>query len=250
MKSFLLALQFLTVIPIRISKIKPGQISRSMAYFPIIGLLLGLALALANYALTSARFDPFTSNIILVVLLIILTGGLHLDGLSDTADALFSGKDKPEMLRIMRDSHVGAMGVLAIISVLLLKIAFLSAVGPELTVKALILMCVLSRWSMTSSLFAFPYARAEGKAKAFKDGMTRNIFIISTLAALAIAFFILRAAGIALFVITAAFTYMAGLRMKKKIGGVTGDTIGAVSELTEVVVLFGMAILEKSLYIT
>ncbi|MBI5123898.1 MAG: adenosylcobinamide-GDP ribazoletransferase, partial [Candidatus Omnitrophica bacterium] len=120
MSSFLAALQFLTIVPISIKKISVKQISRAVIYFPIVGLLLGLALWAADYLLILAQFDPLISNIIIVVLLIIATGGLHLDGLSDTSDALFGGRDKTEMLRIMRDPHVGTMGVLAIISTLML----------------------------------------------------------------------------------------------------------------------------------
>lgn len=245
MKSFLLALQFLTIAPIRIKKIMPGEMARAAAYFPVVGLLLGLVLWTASHLLSLARLDPFASNIILVVLLIILTGGLHLDGLSDASDALFSGNDRTEMLRIMRDPNVGAMGVLAIVSILMLKIALISSMLLHTKGIAIVLMCVLARWSMSFSVFAFPYAREDGKAKPFIDGMDRKIFCISTFIALVIVLIISRAAGLVMLGITAALAYLANSFIKKKIGGITGDTIGAVSELIEVAVLFSIVILER-----
>ncbi len=245
MKSFLLALQFLTIIPARIKKIAPGEMARAVAYFPAIGLLLGLILWLASHILALARFDPTPSSIMLVVLLIILTGALHLDGLSDTSDAIFSGKGKADMLAIMRDPHVGVMGVLAIVSILMLKVALVSMMLLNTKGIGLILMCVLARWSISFSVFAFGYARDDGKAKPFMDGMSRSIFFVSTLIALAIAFIISKAAGLAIFGITAAFAYLANSFITKKIGGITGDTIGAVNELTETVVLFSIVILQR-----
>ncbi len=245
MKSFLLALQFLTIIPARIKKMVPDETAWAVAYFPVIGLLLGLALWPASRLLAIARVDPIPSNIILVVLLIILTGGLHLDGLSDTSDAFFSGKGKTDMLAIMRDPHVGVMGVLAIVSILMLKIALLSSILLNTKGIALVLMCVLARWSISFSIFAFPYARDDGKAKPFIDGMSRSIFFVSTLIALTVVFIVWKAAGLAIFGIIAAFAYLANSFIKKKIGGITGDTIGAVNELAEAAVLFGVVILQR-----
>lgn len=245
MKSFLLALQFLTIIPARIKKIAPGEMARAAAYFPAIGLLLGLVLWSVNHLLSLAQFDPVPSNIMLVVLLVILTGGLHLDGLSDTSDAIFSGKGKTDMLAIMRDPHTGVMGVLAIVSILMLKVAFLSSILPNTKGIALVLMCVLARWSISFSVFAFPYARDDGKAKPFMDGTNRSIFFFATLIALAIVFIISKTAGLAIFGMIAAIAYLANSFIKKKIGGITGDTIGAVNELVETAVLSGVVILQR-----
>ena len=224
---------------------KNSALAWAAAFFPIVGLVLGIVLSGANYFLTSCGFSGNSANIILVVFLVILTGGLHLDGLSDTSDALFSGKTKEEMLAIMRDPHIGAMGVLALISVLLLKISFLASIRPQTRGVALILMCVLSRWSMVLTIFSFPYARAEGKAKVFIDGINKKIFLAATLITLVIIFVISRSAGILLFGITAVFSYATGFFITKKVGGVTGDAIGAINETAEVVILFGIAILER-----
>ena len=248
MTSILLAFQFLTILPFKVKRFNADALAWAAVFFPIVGLALGLILAGVNYLLVSYGFNDIASNIVLVILLVILTGGLHLDGLSDTSDALFSGKPKDEMLAIMRDSHVGVMGVLAIISVLLLKVAFLSAIAPELKSKALILMCVLSRWSMPLSIYSLPYARQNGKAKSFMDGMNIWIFLTASLIALVITYFLLGVLGISILGATAAAAYFTGLYIKGKVGGITGDTIGAVSELSEVVILIGFIIVERSFF--
>ena len=177
MNNFLLALQFLTILPIRVNPaparmglVKDAgekNMAYAAAYFPLVGLLLGAILVLVNALLGVLNIPLMTANIILVVALLIITGGMHLDGLSDTADALLSGKSKDEMLSIMRDPHIGVMGTISIISILFLKITFLFSINPSLIPTALILICVLSRWSLVFSLFLFPYARQEGKAKVF-----------------------------------------------------------------------------------
>ena len=142
MKKFLLALQFLTIIPVKMKNIKEGDLSSSVIYFPLIGLLLGLLLVGINKVLLILNFDQFIANIILVISLILLTGGIHIDGVADTADAFLSRKNREEMLVIMRDSHIGSMGALSLISVILLKIAFLSYPGFPSKAAPLLLMCV------------------------------------------------------------------------------------------------------------
>ncbi|MFA5403215.1 MAG: adenosylcobinamide-GDP ribazoletransferase, partial [Candidatus Omnitrophota bacterium] len=112
MNSFLLALQFLTVIPLKIKGVTEEKLARATLYFPLVGLLIGLVLFQINLGLFILNFPSFTISIILIVFLAGLTGGLHLDGLSDSADAFLSGRSKEEMLNIMRDPHSGVMGVL------------------------------------------------------------------------------------------------------------------------------------------
>jgi adenosylcobinamide-GDP ribazoletransferase len=245
MKSALLALQFLTITPVKVNKMAGKDLSRSLVFFPMIGLLLGLVLAAAGHLLFTSGINSFAIAAILVVLLVIMTGGLHLDGLSDSADAFFSGKGKDEMLRIMRDPHVGSMGMIALISLMMLKAAFLSSINPATIGRALVVMCVSARWSMVLSLFVFPYARQEGKAKAFTDGVNKSIFTAATIVAVIIVFIAAKTAGIVILAMAALFTCAAGLFVKRKIGGVTGDTIGAVSELTEAAVLAAIMILER-----
>ncbi|MDD5195130.1 MAG: adenosylcobinamide-GDP ribazoletransferase [Candidatus Omnitrophica bacterium] len=237
MNSFLLALQFLTVIPLKIKHLRERELANALVFFPLIGLLLGLFLSLINELFLLLNFSPLSIQIILVLSLASLSGGMHLDGLCDTADAIFSGKTKEEMLIIMRDSRIGAFGALSLISVLLLKIALLSSLKTSLSLS-FILICVLSRWSAVVSIFLFPYARAEGKARVFTEGINLKILILSTFISFVCAFSTFRIQGLLILLIIGGFIYLSGKFISKRIGGITGDTLGATIELAEVGVLF------------
>ncbi len=246
MTGFLLALQFLTIAPVKI----PGTLERSrfggsVAYFPVVGFLLGCLLACADGILSVLFLNQFLVSVVVVVLFIILTGGLHIDGLADTFDALGSGKRKEEMLAIMRDSRIGTMGVVAIVSVILLKLALLSSLGSDGKGPALILMCVLGRYSFAWNLKHFPYAREDGKAKVFFEGMNTKIFFTATLISLIFAVALGGARGAVTFLMTIVFVALAGRLIAGKIGGMTGDTLGAVGELTEVFTLFAILTLNR-----
>ncbi len=243
MTSLLLALQFLTIIPVRIKHITEQKLAESVIYFPAVGLLLGLLLSGVNSLFFNLNAPGFSINILLVISLLFLTGGIHLDGLADTADALLSRKNKEEALLIMRDSHIGVMGVLALISAVLLKIAFLTSIDTALKIVALFLMCALSRWSMVFAMFLFPYARKEGKAKVFMQGINLKIFVLSTAIALLSAFLIWQIGGILVFLIVMAASYIIIKFIVNKIGGLTGDTLGALCELNEIIVLLSIFIL-------
>ncbi len=248
MISFLLAMQFLTILPLKIKEFSEQRIAWALAYFPIAGLLLGLMLVWLNTLLFVLGIPPLVVNIILVVVLIILTGGMHLDGLSDTADAFLSGKGKEEMLEIMRDPHIGVMGVLSLISIVLLKIGLLSSVSAAAKPAALILMCILSRWSVVMAMYLFPYARQEGKAKLFIQGMNLKIFVASLIAALIFSSAAWGLKGLLALAIIAACAYLFGKIVTRKIGGITGDTLGATIELTEIVTLLTVCIAQGAFY--
>ncbi len=237
MKPFLLALQFLTIIPVQINKVKTRHIASSVAYFPLIGIFLGSCLIIINFILQRSGFNALTVDTLLVVALIVLTGGLHMDGLADTCDALGSGSGREKMLEIMRDSRIGAMGVLGIICVIVSKISLLNSMDQFLKPYALLLMCVLSRWGMVLEMLSFRYARQEGKAKDYIEGADLKFFVLAT----TITFVTVLAAGgarsIIAMAVVALAVFLLGLFFSKKFGGITGDTIGAGNEITELVSL-------------
>lgn len=243
MKKFLLALQFLTIVPVKIKNIREGDMPGSAIYFPLVGLILGLILRGVNKGILILGSEQFIANTILVLALILFTGGLHLDGLADTTDAFLSRKNKDEMLKVMRDSHIGVMGVLSLIAVILLKIAFLSSLSISFKAASLLLMCILSRWSMVFAMFLFPYARQEGKAKVFMHGINLRIFTLSTIIALACVISVWQTKGVLVFMVIAAASYIAGKFITYKIGGITGDTLGALSESNEIIVLLTIIML-------
>ncbi|MFA5096953.1 MAG: adenosylcobinamide-GDP ribazoletransferase [Candidatus Omnitrophota bacterium] len=238
MNSFLLALQFLTVIPLRIKDVDERKISRAAGYFPLVGLLLGLILVGINSCLSILHFPGFAAAIILIVSLAVITGGMHLDGLADTADAFLSGKAKDEMLVIMRDPHIGVMGVLSIVAALLIKAALLYSISAPLKIIALLLMCVLSRWGAVLAMSLFPYARKDGKAGVYIRGMNRGILIFALITTLFFSFLIWQFKGVFALLAISGCVYLGAGFSRRKIDGITGDILGAGIELAEVVVLF------------
>jgi adenosylcobinamide-GDP ribazoletransferase len=250
MKSLLAALQFLTIIPVKIKELGKKEVAEAMAFFPLVGLLLGAILTGIYLALSYLGLAHLATSIILVVALIILTGGIHLDGLSDTLDAFLSHKDREEMLKIMRDAHPGVMGILGIISVVLLKIAFLVSLAARQESAVLLLMCILSRWAMVFALYLFPYARQEGKAKVFFEGMNRRIFFLATVFTFILTLLIWGPRVLFLFGLAAFLTYLIGALIRGKISGLTGDSLGAINEIIETAVLAGFLLVTKlSLFI-
>jgi adenosylcobinamide-GDP ribazoletransferase len=248
MISLLLAIQFLTVLPLKIKQFSEKKMAWALVYFPVVGLFLGLILLGLNILLSILGISPVVANIILVIVLIILTGGMHLDGLADTADAFLSGKAKKEMLEIMRDSHIGVMGVLALISIILLKVGLLSSVNVAARPAALLLMCILSRWSVVLVMYLFPYARQEGKAKLFIQGMNLKIFILSTITVIICSFLIWHIQGLIALLIVALCVYTIGKFVSRRIDGVTGDTLGATIEGIEIAVLLTVCIAQGLIY--
>lgn len=237
MKSLLLALQFLTVTPVKCDDCSDRDLAKSLVFYPFIGFVIGFAIWIALKVCYLWGLGAFAYAIIPVVLLAVLTGGLHLDGLSDTFDGLASGKGKEEALAIMRDPHSGALGVTAVVCVLLLKIAFIAAIPLYSRGQALMLACVAARWPLVFSIWKFPYARKEGKASAYFNGVNGKILL--TAGAIAVICASL-AAGWKGLVITAAvtlFCVLFDIRMERKLGGITGDTLGASVECAEVLAL-------------
>ncbi|MFA5373868.1 MAG: adenosylcobinamide-GDP ribazoletransferase [Candidatus Omnitrophota bacterium] len=243
MKKILAALQFLTIFPIGTQTTDKKDLGPALIYFPVIGIFIGLILAATAVILQSLGFRELPLSIMVILALTAITGGLHLDGLADTTDGLYGRKEKNDILGIMRDPHIGTIGVLAIVSALLLKIAFFYSLTDGLKIPALFLMCLLSRWTMVMLIYLFPYAREEGKAKAFIDGVDLKIFGIATAITVISAGLIWRGKGLIAWIITAVIAFLIGKLIAKKIGGITGDVLGATNEIVEVICLFTMCVL-------
>ncbi|MDQ5986617.1 MAG: Adenosylcobinamide-GDP ribazoletransferase [Syntrophus sp. SKADARSKE-3] len=240
MKAFFAALQFLTIIPV--PSLLTGDektLSESVPYFPVVGLLIGLGIAGLDLCLSSLLPSVVTAWCA-VLLLIAVTGGLHMDGLADTADGFFSARNRERMLEIMRDSRIGAMGVLAIIFAVGLKVAALSSLASPERMAILILMPLAGRSAIVLMITVLPYARCDGGlASIFLVRRTRFTPIAALILLFGAAWGLGQSLGLAAFAMISAgliifYTF-------KKIGGFTGDTLGAVSELTEVAVVLAAA---------
>ena len=243
-REFITALQFLTRIRLfRDPDYDDGLFGRSVKFFPLIGLLAGSILA-GVAVLTGGWLPGTVRSTLLVTLSVFITGGLHCDGLMDSADGLFSGRSRERMLEIMKDSRVGSFGVIAIFLLLLWKWALLHDLPDSLLAPALISMMPFGRFAMILAILFFPYARPEGMGKAFAlYAGTHSLgpALATLLGLLAVFYFVTGplVCGIAAAAALAAilFAFWFGRWTTHKLGGMTGDTYGAVTELSELVVL-------------
>jgi len=236
MKRFLIALQFLTILPVKVkSKLEKNDFGASLLYFPLVGLLIGLILALSAFSLFS--FPTLLKAAIILIISIIITGAIHLDGFADACDGFYGNNPKERILEIMRDSRIGTMGVVGIVSILLLKFSLIAGFSEGLLWKILLLMAVFSRWTQVMACFGSSYARQEGKAKYFIEYAASKEFFIGFLFTLALFCVFLKLKGIILFSASLLPVFLFMQYMKKRIGGMTGDTIGGLSEFAEVTVL-------------
>ncbi|MDQ1278395.1 MAG: Adenosylcobinamide-GDP ribazoletransferase [Thermodesulfobacteriota bacterium] len=243
MKSFLAAIQFLTIIPMPGGQtIRDTDIESCVRFFPVVGLLIGCLVALCDHCI-SGLFPSLPAAVLTVLALLIITGGLHMDGLADTADGVFSVRARERMLAIMRDSRIGAMGVLAMVFIIALKIAALVPLPLPQRLAILVLMPIGGRFAMLLMLTALPYARKDGGLATLfitRRSWLNPVFAIIFLGASG--WFVGAWMGL---VATLAAVVAAGLvswYIYLKLGGFTGDTIGAASEITETVLaLVGLA---------
>jgi adenosylcobinamide-GDP ribazoletransferase len=229
--SFFAAVQFLTIFswPRRPER-SAEEIGGSAMFFPVVGLLLGIVLGLLDRALEPVT-TPGLSSVLLVATLAWLTRGLHLDGLGDTFDGLGAGGDRERMLCIMNDSRIGAFGLIAIVVVLLMKIHALESMDSQRW-RALLAAPILGRSAMVLLAYRSRPAKT-GLGAAFIEHLTgRHLAIATTIAAILVGG-LLGIAGIGLLLAGALFAFGSQRYFHHRLGGVTGDTCGAVGELTE-----------------
>lgn len=211
-------------------------------FFPVIGFALGSILVLID-ALLQPFSDSGLLSAILVTALVVATRGLHLDGLADTFDGLGAGGDRERVLRIMDDSHTGVFGVAAIVLVLSIKAQALQSVGDGRW-RALLMAPLLSRWAMV--LFAYRSTAAkEGLGSMFIANMEARQFLSAAFVTLFLAVAIQPIIGIALMAGVTVFALLCKFYFHRRLGGVTGDTFGAVEELSESSVMIAIALISR-----
>lgn len=230
-----LAIQSLTRLHIAAVPWDEVNFGRSTAFFPIVGLLIGGIL----WAVSEVAGKIYPTTVVAVLLVgaeIILTGGMHLDGFMDSMDGLFSGRPRERKLEIMRDSRVGANGVMAGVVLLLLKFALLIQL-PKPVWAVLPLMTVLGRWANVYCLRIFPYARPEGLGKAYQKHTTLTDVLFAIAVVMVSAYLLLDIRGIIIAGVSTLFVHLMGRQISHTLGGLTGDTYGALIEITEIVTL-------------
>ena len=238
MRRFILALQFLTIIPLTKNlTFTEEDLGKSMLYFPLVGFAIGGCLV-ATRILLSAILPAGVVDALVVTLLVVITGSMHLDALADTTDAVASGKDREGKLRVMKDTRVGAMGVVSICLVIVLKYGMLLALPPALKNKALLLMPVMGRWAQVMLAYSAEYAGlTRGLGFPFTEQVTVLILIVASSVAGIIAFALFFVKGMFVAGGVVFFMVLYGAFFKRACGGVTGDILGAATEMTEVLVL-------------
>ena len=229
MKAFLIALQFLSRIHLASQEVWTDEdFGRSVLFFPLVGLVIGLLLS-ALYGALSFILDPFGRAVLVVAFWFYLTGGLHADGYMDTADGLGSG------------------GVMAFVFLVLLKVTFLSQLEPKAAMLSLVAVPAAVRFGTLISIFQFPYARKEGLGKAFvtyaPPHTTAKALVLALLPVFLCGPFYLAFLGAAMIL-----SLWANLGISRKLGGVTGDTYGAVIEGSEMVLLLLVVIGSKAVH--
>ena len=248
----LAALEFLTVIPIpRRHEISAEDVGGSLGYFPLVGLLLGAILAGINWSL-SMILPASVVNAVIIIALVLLTGALHIDGFIDTCDALVGRRRPQERWAIMSDSRVGGFGVVGAFCLLLLMYVSLGGIPDAYKMIALILMPALSRWSMVYAIFSFPYAKSEGLGRTFKEqanwrrlALATSVVLAATIGLLIIKGLALIFAGLALIFVIWLVAAALALFLRRKFAGLTGDSYGAINEVTQVAVLLFFCLITR-----
>jgi adenosylcobinamide-GDP ribazoletransferase len=247
--AFMFAVMFLSRIRIPV-KIKYTEKlpAKSMSYYPLVGLIFGVILVIIDYVL--AFILPLNIvNIFLLIILVYLSGGLHLDGFMDTMDGIFSARKKEKIIEIMHDSSVGAFGVIAFVLLLLLKLNTLVVLTGSIRLPVLILMPVLSRWFIVLVAYLYPTIIDSKLAKDFSKYLNwkqlgiSSFWIVLLIIILDIYgfpyYFTLLVTAVSLFIVVLFCN-----NIKKIIGGVNGDVYGAVNEITEVLILLNIIVFE------
>ena len=236
-KAFLLSISLLTRIPIpHLPNLQPGDSGRSALFYPVSGLIIGLILCTPLLGYSNHSTVLFAA--LITVIWAAITGALHLDGLADSADGWLGGLgDSAKTQEIMKDPLVGTAGVVAIVSILLLKFAALIVLLQQYVWVSILLAPVLGRGMILVLFLSTPYVQTEGMARNIIDYIPRKtaIFIVIICSFI---FFTFSMWGV-LFVVAGFF--MLRRMMKNRLGGCTGDTAGATVEISETLWLLGTA---------
>lgn len=237
MRSLFTAIGTLTIVPFGHSMIASERdLGRSVLFFPVVGLAIG-AFLMGMAQLLGLILPPAPLAALLLLALAFITGGLHLDGLADLCDGLAAGGGRQRILSVMKDPRIGAFGVIGLGIVLILKYALFGEMIRRGSLTSFLLMGLLSRWAMVLAGFFGRYAREGGTAQPFIGQIGRPLCAGATVIAIAGAFLISKGIGLiaALFVFFSVLLFNRFLELR--IGGWTGDALGALSEMVEIGVL-------------
>ena len=236
LKDMALALQFMTRVPIRFSGLDPARLSRASVWFPAVGLLVGIVSAL-TYALLSPHLGRPLAALFAVFVTVIVTGGLHDDGLADCADAFGGGWTREDRLRILKDSRIGTFGALALILSVGSRIFLLAEMPAGTVIKYIISAHVLARCTpLPLSAVLKPARGPEGQGGRVAGAMSWFTVALGTAMAVAVATLFLRASTWQPILAVAILTIASGAYYQRQLGGITGDCMGATIQISEIAI--------------
>lgn len=243
LRQLFIAFRFLTIIPLPwFSQNDSEYFPDSVKYFGLVGLFIGVLGSVLTHLLSSFLSYPLLCSILLLYLALV-SGFLHLDGIADTADGFFSSRPKEKILAIMRDSRTGAMGVIALIFLLLFKFCALLSLPPEKLPLAAIFLPLSGRCALVLTMNFWPYARADGGlGRMFYTTKKTGQLWITVLIFIIAGFLVNISLTILLFCLLLVVVSLFGTWCKRMIGGITGDTLGAVCEIVETSVAIALSI--------
>jgi adenosylcobinamide-GDP ribazoletransferase len=232
---FVDAVTFLTRIPLRHHADGDVAMARSVPWFGVVGALVGLVVA-GVYAGARYLFPPFAAATLATAAGALVTGGFHEDGLGDVADAFGGGKDRDDALRILRDPRLGTFGILAVVTAVLLRIGTISTLTRIDALLAIPAAHALSRAASVAAMGSSPPVR-DGLGASYTRALTSSRVAVGALVGTAIAAVLLRSWVLPAIVVAAGVTVVMRALARRKIGGINGDVLGAIQQLTEVGVL-------------
>ena len=240
---YIIAMQFLTIIPLPFSvRCEKEDLGRSLAFFPLAGITIGALLAGLDQLISPWLPRPL-SDAILIALITLITGALHMDGLADVCDGIAARGGRDRFLAVMKDSYVGAVGAAGVTLGLLLKWQALVAVPGGIKWQALLLFPLVARYAQVQSVAFACSARIDGLGSVFIAGSGSLQLVAAAIMTLVGAWLLMGFKGTIVFAIAALFTWFARLWFNKKIGGITGDAAGCISELNEILALLLVTVL-------
>lgn len=238
LKDLLVAFQFLTRVPLPSVDFDPDSLSRSVTFFPVVGLVIGVCGSWLE-RLLAPHFGRMLAAFLILVFFVLMTGALHEDGLADAADGFGGGSTREQMLTIMRDSKIGAFGAIALVLSLLARFLLLSSLPWDRFTPYVISAHVLCRWTALPLSYFFPPAGPQdGQGARIAQKTSRSSLVVGTSLSLVIVAFLMRTACWIPILSASVITVLSGLYYWKRLRGVTGDCFGATNQITEIAVYF------------
>jgi len=232
MRGFLVSLQFLTHLPIRMERPETRDIAESYYFYPVIGLMIGVGAVLVRHALFML-FPPAFAITLVLAFLIWISGGLHEDGLADVADGMGGGWTAEQRLRIMKDSRIGAFGASILVLALLAKYAALSSMDSSRLDAAIVTAQILGRWAFLPLGF-FNAAASEGLGAEFMKGLSAKAVTTGTVLSIFAVAWLCRARALGAVAAAIAIITLASIYFRRRIGGISGDCFGATFQFVEI----------------